>query len=663
MLLALTSLLACEDTGRSKYEGKNGASNLGANTGRSGGAPGSGGSNGEGGSSGASYVVVDQFGYLPDAEKLAVVRDPDAGFDKDEAFTPGSNYELVPVAGGASIPLGAPVAWNGGALDESSGDRAFRVDFSEVTTPGEYYVLDVEHDVRSFVFRIADDVYRDVLKQAVRALYYQRAGQEKTAELAGEGWTDAASHLGPLQDREARLFSDPNNAATARDVSGGWYDAGDLNKYTSWTASYVQTLLRAYVENPAAFSDDYAIPESGNGIADIVDEAKWGLDHLARLQQDDGSALSVVGLSGASPPSAARGPTLYGPPSTSATLASAAAFAHGARVFATLGDPTLEAYARDLRTRAERAWTWAEQHPAVLFRNNHAASGSSGLASGQQEVNDFGRAMLKLGAAIQLFSSTGDSKYQSFVDANYMQARLFTYNNYVSPWESASQDALLEYTRADGATPSVVQAIRSAYLAGANSSGNLGALKADRDPYLSYMKDYVWGSNATKSNTGSGLYNVSSFELDTDSASDFERAAAHYVHYLHGLNPLALVYLTNMAEFGAENSIKEIYHTWFADGSRRWDRVGTSTFGPPPGFLSGGPNPSYNWDSCCPQSCGSAGNNARCGSAALSPPRGQPQQKAYRDFNDAWPVNSWAVSEPSNGYQVAYIRLLSKFVK
>ena len=46
----------------------------------------------------------------------------------------------------------------------------------------------------------------------------------------------------------------------------------------------------------------------------------------------------------------------------------------------------------------------------------------------------------------------------------------------------------------------------------------------------------------------------------------------------------------------------------------------------------------------------------------LSPPAGQPAQKAYLDFNDSWPLDSWQVTEPSGGYQTAYIRLLSKFV-
>ena len=56
-------------------------------------------------------------------------------------------------------------------------------------------------------------------------------------------------------------------------MSGGWYDAGDYNKYTNWTASYVLEFMKAYLENPEAWGDDYNIPESGNGVPDILDEA------------------------------------------------------------------------------------------------------------------------------------------------------------------------------------------------------------------------------------------------------------------------------------------------------------------------------------------------------------------------------------------------------
>ena len=73
--------------------------------------------------------------------------------------------------------MAAPPAWNGGATDASSGDKAWWFTFTSVATAGDYYVLDVDRGVRSYAFRISDQVYRDVLKQAVRVFFYQRAGQ------------------------------------------------------------------------------------------------------------------------------------------------------------------------------------------------------------------------------------------------------------------------------------------------------------------------------------------------------------------------------------------------------------------------------------------------------------------------------------------------------
>lgn len=631
-------------------------------TGSGGAGPGNGGAGGASGA-GDRYIVIDQFGYLPDGEKIAVIRDPQTGFDAAESFAPGQTYAVVDATSGARVHTAAPKPWNGGATDPSSGDRAWWFDFTAVTAPGTYYVLDVDRDLRSHPFQIGDQVYREVLKHAVRVLFYQRAGQAKTAEHAGAGWTDAASFEGPLQDHHCRLFNDKNNAATERDVWGGWYDAGDLNKYTSWTAGYVLTLLRAYAENPTIWTDDYGIPESGNGIPDVLDEARWGLDSLARMQGTDGAVLSIVGEPSASPPSAATGPCLYGPASTSATLATAAAFAAASRVLRLPAIAALTTAADGFLTRARAAWTWALANPAVTFRNNDSAAGSSGLGAGQQETDDYGRLAYKLDAAAQLFAATGEAAYRTAFDGSYRDLHLFTYNNYVAPWDAQGQDAALDYAAASGATPAVATAIRTAYLAGVRSAGNLGAITNNQDPYLAYMKDYTWGSNSVKSLTGGLFTAVVARGLDAAANADMTRAASRYVHYLHGTNPLSLVYLTNMSVAGAENSAKEMFHTWFSDGSARWDRVGMSTFGPPPGFVVGGPNPSYDWDGCCPSGCGSAMSNAVCNSEPISPPKGQPAQKSYKEFNTSWPLNSWSVTEPSNGYQVAYIRLLSRFVR
>lgn len=608
------------------------------------------------------YIVVDQFGYLPDEQKIAVIRDPEVGFDAAETFSPGPMYALVNANTGAQVLTGGVTPWKNSMVDPSSGDKVWWFDFSAITTPGTYYVHDTTNDVRSNELRIANDVYRDVLKAAVRTFFYQRAGHEKKAEHAGAAWADGASHLGPLQDKNCRRYNAPNDAGTERDLSGGWYDAGDYNKYTNWTARYVTTLLQAYSENKVAFTDDYGIPESGNGIPDIVDEVKWGMDWLVRMQNANGSVLSIVGLAHASPPSAATGPSLYGTASTSATLSAALAFAYGSKVFRSLNNPALTAYADDLVARAENAWNWANANPNVTFYNNDNNSGTAGLGAGQQETDDYGRLSKKVEAAAYLFEATGKTTYRQFVDSNYMQIHLMQWN-FAYPFETEQQDALLYYAKLPGATAAVSQAILNTYNGAMNGNENFGAMTNETDPYRAYLKDYVWGSNGTKSHQGNMFWNIITFGVDATKYAAAEQAAARYVHYLHGTNPFGLVFLSNMSGFGAESSANEFYHAWFENGSAQWDRVGQSTHGPAPGFLTGGPNPSYDWDGCCPGGCGSPQNNAICTSETISPPKGQPAQKSYKDFNTSWPLNSWSVTENSNGYQVAYIRLLSKFVK
>ncbi len=604
----------------------------------------------------SKFITIDQFGYLPTSKKIAVIRDPQTGYDAADSFSPGNTYTVVNKSTGISVLSSSPMSWNNGSEDPSSGDKVWWFDFSSLTTPGAYYIVDVERNVRSYDFEIGEDVYAQILKHAVRTFYYQRAGFEKKAQFAEAGWADGASHLGSLQDKNARVYNDKTNASTEVDVQGGWYDAGDYNKYTNWTANYVVDFMRAYLETPGAWGDNYNLPESGNGMPDLLDEAKWGVDFLLRMQKENGSVLSIVGLSHASPPSSASGQSLYGTPSTSATLNTAAAFAIASKVYGSRG---MKEFSNQLKERAIKAWTWATANPSVLFSNNDSGSGTGGLGAGQQETDDYGRAMAKLEAACFLLDITGEAKYKEFFDANYDDVHLKAWS-YAYPFETANQEILLYYTTLAGATEAVVNDILSTYKNAMNGVDNFTAFYNDKDPYLAYIKDYTWGSNSTKASQGLMYSDMITYNVDPSKEEDAKFAAEGYIHYLHGVNPFNMVYLSNMYGYGGDNTVNEFYHTWFGNGSPKWDRVGVSTYGPAPGFLTGGPNPTYARDGCCPAGCGDS--NAICNSESLTPPEGQPNQKSYKDFNTSWPLNSWSVTENSNGYQLNYIRLLSKFV-
>ncbi len=603
-----------------------------------------------------NHIKVDQFGYKTNGKKIAVISNPVTGYNSSNPFTPGSNYQLRRFSDDAIVYSGSITAWSGGATQSQSGDKVWWFDFSNYSAAGFYYVYDVSNNVRSYQFEINDNVYLTVLKQAMRVFYYQRCGTPKAFPYAQTGWTDSACHIGSLQDLDCRLYNN-NNISTSKNLSGGWHDAGDYNKYINFAFEPVLDLLLAYKENPSVFGDNYNIPESGNGIPDILDEAKYELDWFLKMQNANGSVLSIVGVTNfgsASPPSADHNQRLYGPATTSATFTAAACFALGAIQFAAIGQAS---YANILQTAAVNAWNWGTANPSVTFYN------SGVIGAGEQEVDAYETLSRKMAAAVFLYAVTGNSVYKTFFDNNYTQMHLLQWT-FAYPFEAAQQNMMLYYTTLSGATPSVSSAIKNAYRSSmkTNNADNLPAYLNQTDAYRAYLsnQNYTWGSNTTKSRQGIMFTNMIVYKLDTLSNSDYRNAALGYINYFNGVNPTAFCYLTNMSAFGAENSVNEIYHSWFEDGSLLWDRVGTSTYGPPPGYVPGGPNPSYTLDGCCPSGCG--GFNSLCNPALVTPPLGQPIQKSYKDWNTSWPQDSWTITEPGIYTQAAYARLVSQFI-
>jgi endoglucanase len=537
-------------------------------------------------------IVVDQFGYATKASKIAVIRDPEVGYDNAAHFTPGALYALVDQSTGKIAKQGPPVPWNGGATDSVSGDKVWWFDFSDVTTPGTYAVVDLDKGLRSPKFQIDDRVYRKVLKSATRMYFYQRGGFKKTAETAGPSWADAASHMGPGQDPQSRPWQDRHSLSSSdpsqiKDLHGGWFDAGDYNKYTSWTGRDVIILLRAYSENPTAFGDDTGIAESGNGVPDILDEVKWALDWLARMQNADGSLLCVQGLAEASPPSAATGPSYYGPATTAASLMGAAAFAYAAKIYSARSEPDLRAYGADLAARAKRAWYWAAANPSVLYYNNDDARqpGSRGLASGQQEMDDAERPFAKFEAAVYLYELTNDASYKDFVESHYTSI-VASYGPTL--WDADRQEVLLYYTRLPNISAQVKSAILTKFVTNmTRNADQLPMISGNKDAYLSPIKDYTWGSNQSKMQEARLYQLLALYDSDAAAAAEADSAAMGYLHYIHGVNPLGLVYLTNMQSAGSSHSASTMFHTWFAHGTR-WERVSGAMPGPPPGYLVGG---------------------------------------------------------------------------
>lgn len=241
----------------------------------------------------SSQLKVDQIGYLPTANKVAVISQAQLGYNAPESYSPPSTLEIRSTADDAMVYSGSVSAWKNGQLHDQSGDQVWHFDFSDFKTNGEYYVYDPVNEIGSYAFLIADDVYAEVLKLAVRTFYYQRCGTDKPSAYAGAEYADDVNFLGPQQDADCRLYSNPVEA-TSRDLQGGWFDAGDYNKYVNFAFSPMIDLLFAYLHYPGIWTDDYNIPESGNGVSDLLDELKWELDWLLRMQEEGKLISSLI---------------------------------------------------------------------------------------------------------------------------------------------------------------------------------------------------------------------------------------------------------------------------------------------------------------------------------------------------------------------------------
>ena len=584
-------------------------------------------------------IRVDQFGYLPDAPKVAVIVDPDAGFNAEEAFTPGEVYEVRRAEDDSVVYSGAPAPWQGGAVQENSGDRGWWFDFSELSEPGSYYIYDAEHDVRSYAFEISRDVYAPILDAALRMFYYNRANTPREVPYADERWTDGVTFAGPGQDTETRFVGDKENPETARDLSGGWFDAGDYNKYVTFAQAPVHTLLSAYENNPEAFHDSLNIPESGNGLPDIIDELLWEFEWLKKMQVEDGGVIIKVGnidFNSVSPPSEDGRPRYYGPVCSSSSIAAASMFAHGALVFAEFA--ALEGEAADLAERAVAAYDWYSGNP----RETECDTGE--IKAGDADLTLRDQDASHAVAAVYLFALTGEERYQKALEEHYLVTRPFGDEDLrwgmYNPHEG---DALLYYAGLENAAPNLKELFLETKVEQAYGvAERLYRFRPGQDLYRAYMPDqaYHWGSNYVRAALGNTNLDMLNYGLDEVAHPEYEAKALGIVNYFHGVNPLGLVYLSNMYDYGAENAVNEYWHDWFQDGGV-WDHALLSGRGPAPGYLVGGPNAAYT--------------------GTMSPPAGQPLQKSYRDMNMGG-VAAWEITEPAIYYQAAYVKLLSNFV-
>ena len=563
-------------------------------------------------------IIVDQFGWRPGDVKVAIFADPQKGQNAADRLVPGREFE-VRSAAGKVVFQGTLKPWRGGQTDEISGDRAWWADFSKLKTPGRYVLRDPKNDVQSAAFLIDDDVYNPVMKTSMRTFYYQRCGVPIEKKYGGD-WNRGPCHLVERSTQE--LVAD-RPTGPRRDVSGGWHDAGDHNKYVPFLGNTMWELMTAYELNPRAFRDDSNIPESGNGVPDILDELKWELDWLLKMQREDGlvhNRVATIAYNVGDGPHDDKQPYYVTPVTTWATGVFAATTAHAARLFRDFEKP-FPGYATRLQDAASKAWKALENHPGRLPADGKDGAGKTAAAGADEDNRD---GQIRLLAAAELFKTTHQDAFRIYVDRHFRDSPQGVFNPMVAGWVDPLNGT--DVTRAMvvyGTSPGHTKRVADGFRAVLRKTLNENFLdKRDDDPYRSWMipGHYCWGSNSSKARWGQlPLFGIL-LAVDPAEKEAYRQMAEEFLHYLHGRNALSLVYLSNMgdrgAKLGVRRSVMEIFHGWFHDGSPLYDGP-TSKFGPAPGFLAGGPNQFF-------------------GKSWVAPPYGEPPAKAFKEWNTAW---------------------------
>ena len=537
-----------------------------------------------GAQSGSVQIKVDQVGYLPDGAKVAIVTAAGTTFEVKRAS------DSVAVFKGTLGPASA---------DADTGDYVQIADFTKLREAGTYY-LDVPGVGRSWTFAIKRDVFSHTYYLAMRAFYGQRCGTAVDLGPEFPGYTHTACHL-------KGEFHPSSGKQGERDNVGGWHDAGDYGRYVVNSGITTGTLLWTWeIYGPKVKSIKLNIPESGNGTPDILNETRWNLEWMLKMQDEDGGAWhkqTSEHFSGFVMPEVdhlpseviGTGQAPYKSSCGTADLAAVAAIA--ARVY----QPFDAKFAARNLEAARKAWLWTEKYPNVVFKN------PQGINTG--EYGDSSCSDERLWAAAELWRTTGDAVYGDYFVKQYPDFRPSLDTPSPEGWKDVAVMGLWTYalSKQKGADVTVVADIKKDTAA----AGHTIVEQTRENPYRVSLrtKDYVWGSNGVAANYGMELLVANTLAPDPA----FVESAQDDLHYLLGRNTFSLSWVTQVGM----NPYRHPHHR--PSGADKNDE-------PWPGLLSGGPNAGRQDD------------------ALKKLPQGLPPAKDYVDDQASYASNEIAIN-------------------
>lgn len=218
----------------------------------------------------ASWIRINQLGYLPNATKVAVMLCNDV--------TNMDSFQVIDAFTGKVVLISREIVKTAPYGKMKS---TFRLNFSHVSSPGTYYIK--AGDAISDIFPVNGAVYNGTADYVLRYMRQQRCGYNP--------FLRDSCHV-----KDGYIVYHPTKTGQFLDVRGGWHDASDCLQYTTTTANAIYQMMFAYQQNPSAFSDYHqANGDAGaNGIPDIIDEIYWGMDWLNRMNPEKGELYNQL---------------------------------------------------------------------------------------------------------------------------------------------------------------------------------------------------------------------------------------------------------------------------------------------------------------------------------------------------------------------------------
>jgi len=209
-----------------------------------------------------SWIRINQLGYLPNTPKVAVLISK-KDIDVKEFLIRDAYTEKIIYTSNEIQSFGN--AWNF--------NSNFKLDFSSLKNEGIYFIEC--KDVRSPYFKIAKNVYNGTADFLLKYMRQQRCGYNPFLKDS-------------CHTKDGFIIYLPERDSDYIDVKGGWHDASDYLQYVTTSANAVYQMLFAYQQNPKAFTDKFDANgnEGSNNIPDILDEAKWGIDWLLKMNPE-----------------------------------------------------------------------------------------------------------------------------------------------------------------------------------------------------------------------------------------------------------------------------------------------------------------------------------------------------------------------------------------